>query len=632
LVDRRPELDRKKLKGTRIHVPANALVGPTGAAPTGLLTAHHATLNTADGEAPGDWGAMLGGRETNLISYGATFVEFRDAAGVKYNLAPGMEAKVEMFTPPGMLAGAPANAKLWSYDEADGFWKESGGANFSAGSGSFDGRVKRFSTINTDLEKDQAACLKVLIYPPIPTGVKLRVTDPTGTVFPQAFEFVLDAGINAVYRLPANTNVRLELFNADSSPYAGTILLEEVPGVPLVGNIVNTGPPIPAGQSLWPPEPYETCKLVILREAKAPTANSFLVFKGKGDLAKANGYYSAVDPNSERTTLGAWWTKNGFVFDANGIPTNAVRTSYLNFNDLGSGRDMYFLQRGDGTVAAYVTNYGLFNQDHGNADLAANRNTPPGSGPPGATVCMEYGPVEGQGPTRIVKFFVYKDGNGADTAPRQQAADLDDFEPKFVPNLCLNCHGGNYIPANPASPTFAEINAGASFRELDIATFKFPGGRLVANNAEKTAFKTQNLIVKGAAPGDTIAIQPIKDLIAGWYPGASIEQDNTFTPTGWVGAPQQDLYRDVVKQSCRTCHVAQDADTSNNGLGWITYEQLRRRREFGILQDIALCEGRKMPHAVITYRNFWLSASPHQPAVLRTFSNGAGWPAIGPCQ
>ncbi|HLF10515.1 MAG TPA: hypothetical protein VJA26_04820, partial [Gammaproteobacteria bacterium] len=308
------------------------------------------------------------------------------------------------------------------------------------------------------------------------------------------------------------------------------------------------------------------------------------------------------------------------------VPTNAVRTSYVNFNDLGSGRDMYFLQRPDGTVAAYVTNYGLFNQDHGNADLAANRDSPR------ATVAMEYGPVEGQGVTRIVKFFVYAGGDFAANAPRAAAADLDDFGPKFVPNLCLNCHGGNYNPANAASPTFAEINMGAAFRELDIATFKFPGGQLVANNAEKTAFRQQNLIVKGAASGDTITIQPIKDLIANWYPGASVDQDNTFTPAGWIGAPQQNLYHDVVKQSCRTCHIALDASTSDGGIGWITYEQLRSRREFGVLQYLALCEARMMPHAVITYRNFWLSASPHRPAVLRDFANGAGWPALGVCQ
>lgn len=631
LVDKRPELYRKKLKGTRIQVPANALVGPYGEKPRGMLTAHMATLNIADGEAPGDWGAISGGRETNLISYGATFVEFRDGAGVKYNLATGMEAKVEMFTPPGMLAGAPGSAKFWSYHEADGFWKESGGANFSAGGGSFDGRVKHFSTINVDVEQDNDACLKVLIYPPIPTGVKLRVTS---AAFAQSYEGVLDAGINAVFRLPAITNVQLQLLNADSSTYAGAVLLEEVPGVPLPGNEVNTGPPIPAGQSSFPPEPYEPCKLVILREANAPTAGSFLDRKGQGDLAQAEAYYALVDPDEnndgfgERENLGAWWAKNGFVFDADGIPTNAVRTSYLNNNDLGSGRDMYFLQRADGTVAAYVTNYGLFNQELNNADLAVNRTTP------GATVCMEYGPVAGQGPTRIVKFFVYAGADFAANAPRAPAADLDGFGPKFVPNLCLNCHGGNYNPDNAASPTFAEVNMGATFRELDIETYKFPEGRLLANNAEKTAFRQQNLIVKGLAPTDTITNQPIKELIAGWYPGASIEQDNTFTPTDWAGAPRQGLYHDVVKQSCRTCHIALDADTGEFGLGWITYDQLRFRRnlnEFANLGRYVLCGSRIMPHAVITYRNFWLSTSPHRPAVLRTFSNGTGWPAIGPC-
>ena len=620
LVDKRPELDRRKLRGSRIHLAPNSLISPTGTPPTGMLTAFIATLDIGDGEAPGDWGAMAGGKETNLISLGATFVEFRDAAGVKYNLAPRSDAKIEQFPPSNMAATAPATAKLWSYDEADGFWKESGISNRSAATGFFEGTVKHFSTINTDVEKDDDSCLKILIYPPIPTGVKLRVTS---AAFGQAFEGVLDAGINAVFRLPNSTDVQLTLKNSDNSPYGGTLLLEEVPGVPLAGNTVNTGPPLPSGESSFPPEPYEPCKLVILREANEPTANSFLVFKGKGTQAQADGYYAAVDPNNERTTLGAWWAKNGFTFDASGNPTNGVRTSYLNFNDLGSGRDMHFLQRADGTVAAYVTNYGLFNQDHGNADLAATRTNPT------ATVCMEYGPVEGQGATRIVKFFVYNGGDFSFNAPRVGAADLDGFEPKFVPNLCLNCHGGNYFPANVATPSLAEINMGASFRELDIATYKFPEGRLTANNTEKAAFKNQNLIVKGLNPGDTIATQPIKDLIAGWYPGASIEQNNSFTPSGWTGAPKQGLYDNVVKTSCRTCHVALDANPSSSGIGWTSYDQLELRQS--VIGSFVLCDMRIMPHAVITYRNFWLSASPHRPAILRDFQNGGGWPKIGAC-
>jgi hypothetical protein len=371
-----------------------------------------------------------------------------------------------------------------------------------------------------------------------------------------------------------------------------------------------------------PPEPSDTCKLVILREANEPTASAFLAFKGPGSSALAQGYYAAVDPMDERTTLGAWWTKNGFTFDAQGLPTNGVRTSFLNNNDLGSGRDMHFLQRADGTAAAYVTNYGKFNQEHGNADLAANRDSP------GATVAMEYGPVEGQGVTRVVKFFVYAGAGFGANAPRAASADLDGFGPKFVPNLCNNCHGGSYFPANPASPTFANINMGAAFRELDIATYKFPGGRLVANNAEKDAFRSQNLIVKGAAPGDTITLQPIKDLIDGWYAGGTNDQDNNFTPTGWAGMPQQGLYHDVVKGSCRTCHVGLDAKPGDNGLGWISYAQLQSRRSR--LNNIVLCDGRYMPHSVITYRNFWLSASPHRPAALRNFS-GPGWAALGPC-
>ena len=363
---------------------------------------------------------------------------------------------------------------------------------------------------------------------------------------------------------------------------------------------------------------------MIVREANEPTANVFLAFKGNGSAAFANGYYAAVDPLNERTTLGAWWNKNGFVFGPNGIPTNAVRTSYLNFNDLGSGRDMYLLQRPDGTAAAYVTNYGLFNQDLGNADLAANKTNP------GATVAMEYSTVEGQAATRIVKFFVFAGADFDANAPRVGSANLDGFGEKFVPNLCLNCHGGNYSPANAASPSFADINMGAAFRELDIATYKFPGSRDTANTSEKAAFKLQNSVVKGLSPAETVTIQPIKDLITGWYAGGTDEQDNSFTPSGWAGSPQQSSTQDLVKHSCRTCHIALDASSANTGIGWITYDQLRGRKSF--LDLFVLCEGRVMPHAVTTYRNFWLSTGPHQPAVMRSFSNGSGWTPIGPCQ
>jgi hypothetical protein len=638
LVDKRPELERRKLKGMKVVIPAGGLVDSEGKAPTGPLTANLATLDIADGEAPGDWGAMLGGKEKNLISYGAGFVEFLDGAGKVYNLSGGVAAEVEFFPSSAILPSAQATAKSWSYNEKTGYWETNGTATLVPATSSFVNKVTHLSTINTDIEKDEAACLGVLIYPPISTGVKLRVTDPTGTVFSQAYEFVLDAAINAVYRLPANTDVQLDLLNADGSAYSGTVLLEEVPGVPLAGNVVNTGSAIPSGESLWPPEPYvPPCKLVILREANEPTGNVFLTYKGVGSETQAQAYYAAVDPLGNRDTLREWWETNRFEFaDANGNgtiddeemfepPTNAIRTSYLNDNDLGSGRDMYFLKHADGTVSAYVTNYGLFNQDHANADHAADRDTDFLT----ATVCMEYSPVEGEASgTKIVKFFVYAQGDFGPNAPRQTNADLDGFGPKFVPNLCLNCHGGNYRPTS-AVPSFADINMGSSFRELDIATYKFPEGNLTANATEKAAFKQQNLIVKGG-DADAISVQGIKDLITGWYLAGTNDQDNSYTPPGWNAAPEHDLYRDVVRNSCRTCHVALGPGTGDQiDVDWTSYNQLKR--EHPLLKSFVLCQSRYMPHAIITYRNFWLSASPHRPAVLRDFSDGADWTELGPC-
>jgi hypothetical protein len=635
LVDRRSDL--KQRKGVTVRVPAGALVDSSGNKPSGPLKAYLVTYDIAGGEAPGDWGALRGDKETNLISFGAGFVEFVDVSGTRYNLAPGSEGEVEITPPASMMAGGGrAGVAMWSYEEADGYWKEAGEVRLVGGK--YVGKVRHFSAFNTDLALDEAACLKVLLYPPLPTGVRLQMTDPTGVNFTQTFEFVLDRPLRGIYRVPANIDVRLKLFDPDGNEY-GNLVLEEIPGTPLPNDIVNSGLPIPSGETLWPDEPYDTCKLVILRLDIAANPSIFLTFKGEGTDTQAGEYYDAVDPDKLRENLGEWWQTNGFTLGANGWPLDAtngdpsvIRTSYLNNNDLGSGRDMYFRDLGGGQMAAFVTNYGQFNQDAGNADLAAARAAP------GATVCMEYSPVEHQGSTPIVKFFVYAGADFKANAPLQRGAELDGFGVKYVPNLCNNCHGGSYFPnpatpdgldpTNPGGPNFAEINMGARFRELDTATYKFPAGATVPNAGEKIRFKSQNQLIANAGSG--AASQAIRDLIANWYPGASTDQDNTWEPGGWSGSPRSTLYDQVVKNSCRTCHVAFDDDTTPGGNNWTTYDQLKLRNSGGTLKSIVLCDNRFMPHAVITYRNFWLS-SPHQPGVLRTYADGANWTAIGEC-
>jgi hypothetical protein len=615
IVDLRPTLEKKRMKGARIRVPADSLVDAAGNKPSGPISASIATLDIADSEAPGDWRALDGEKEVGLISYGVAFVEFTDAAGTKYNLAQGKRAQVDLAAPQTLLRGARQSAPLWSYDETDGYWKQTGTARLNPVTGIYTGEINLFSTINVDIESNTPACLKVVLDPTIPLGLKLRISNSTG-VFAQTFEFVMNDTDNAVYLLPPNAPIKLELLDT-SNAVISNLVVEEVIGVPLANNTVDSGPPTPSGNP-FPPFPYNDCKAVTLR-IDIPAAAGFLIFKGVGSASDAGAYYAAIDPSGLRTTLGDWWTVNGF--DLNGDAVGEVRTSYLNDNDLGSGRDMHFLLHADGTVSAYVTNYGAFDQNPGNADLAAGRINP------GATVCMEFSPVA-QGDTdpthRIVKFFVYAgNGNGAN-ALRQAGADLDGNGVKFVPNLCTNCHGGTYNPVNPATPTASEINLESSFREFDLATFKYPGFRDAPDAAEETAFKKQNVIVRD----NTAPRAAINDLINGWYVGGGTSQDISWNPVNWAGTPEHDLYHDVVEKSCRTCHVAFVSDDLSFGLNWNSFDQFKNRH-FSI-ESYVCGPNRYMPHAKITYNNFWLSTSPSRPAKLRDFS-APGWAPIGTC-
>jgi hypothetical protein len=345
-----------------------------------------------------------------------------------------------------------------------------------------------------------------------------------------------------------------------------------------------------------------------------PGPDSFLTRKRPGTLEIAENYYRAVDPQSKRTTLKDWKTVNGFDQGA-----SVVRAAYLNNNDLGSGRDIRMLQN-ESNMAAYVTNFGKFDRDPLNADRALTGKVQES----GATVCMEYSPVEGhaaKGP--IVKFYVYESADPS--AKRLPSADLDNNGPKFVPNLCLDCHGGDYDAVSQELPRLDQINLKSSFREFDLDTFRFPRpstradhpSRLVATPAEQQVFKKLNELVVTTKPAHAI-----QDLIANWYKNGNV-QDTTWVPPGWKDAPKEGLYRDVVAKSCRTCHIALSNDTSRFGLNWTSFDQFKQYRP-RIKQDI-YGEPKSMPHAKITYENFWSEHSPTRADILKKFQL-PGWP------
>jgi CSLREA domain-containing protein len=308
-----------------------------------------------------------------------------------------------------------------------------------------------------------------------------------------------------------------------------------------------------------------------------PNSSPWLTIKGTGDDTEAGQYYATI---AAPATLSAWKTAYGFT------GTNDTSAIYYNGGDLGFGREMHCRKNGL-DVACYVVNHGL--GAAAPADLSvnaaiANQNTLP-------VVAMVYkNALNGQ--PNDVSFYIY-DQTGA----RVNKVALDSEGDKYVPYLCLPCHGGDY-------DSFTDSVSNANFLPFDVASFKYSqqAGYTLADQQEK--FRQLNSMVR-----DTNPTALITELINGWYgapngvntPGAT--PNTSFVPPGYVSDPG--LYHNVVKLYCRSCHIAQSinlatpADVSS--------------------AQYAVFTGFYMPHAQLTNHNFWNSPAP---AYL---ANDRGW-------
>jgi len=320
----------------------------------------------------------------------------------------------------------------------------------------------------------------------------------------------------------------------------------------------------------------------------------------------AEKYYRSIDPFAKRTTLGDWWAINGFdPFTGEG----GVQAVYQNHNDLGFGRNMNCNKRGN-DVACYVVNYGIprSNEGDNNACLAQENARRKAL----ATVAMEYSPIDGQKDSEpIVKFYAFAGGEPEDE--RVTTVDLehnpDVYKNTYVPNLCLNCHGGSHIQQdNPDKNAYFLPFDMASVRNVDADECEHRVGIPSQHTTDETraqAFKNLNQMVLDTNPNKVI-----KDLICGWYGErfdcrltdiSDYSQDEGYIPAGWHS--NEALYLEVVKPYCRTCHIALDAKFDSDPQFNLAYARqgFSRRGTYK-----SMCgKNRTMPHTLVTYRNFW---------------------------
>jgi hypothetical protein len=653
LVDARRVGEPNARRGS-VKIEPGTLVGPNAERSTGPLTAQLATIDITKGEMPGDYGARSANRETNLISYGALHIEFRDSAGNVQQLARGATAEVTIPIPAAMK-NPPKTIALWSYNEKTGYWDDLGDkATLDIARRAYVGKVRHLSTINTDIAYSNASCLRILLEN---ADRAQLIASVTSSGFAQNPQLPLGDALNAIFRLPANTNVLISVLDANThAPITGAEIYtyDTAAGQVLSPTgVVNTGP---ASTPLFPPIPYSNCQTVSVRlpvPLVAATSHFLKYYYGHGSLPSTITYYQGLDPvmtwngtawsGGNHSTLGAWWALAGFNTNpsiSNGTFPDEASAAYLNYNDLGFGREMHIRRNTTtGDIFAYVTNYGDHNQNPANADLAQQALTT-GTRPTSlATVAMEWSDLPGlpSANSRAVKFFVF--GGSDATSPLINSADLDGFGQVFVPQLCQICHGGNPYGGTSSVQDLSlrpalTATVGASFREFDTKSFRYPSGVTAIPSGMVPVFKALNDLVNATGPQP-----PIAELITGWHSGTSPFQ--TFTPPGWSATPVvEGLYQDIVAKSCRTCHGAFHDNTASGGnqydLTWRTYEQFLNSKG-SIGYRVCNNSGVTMPHALITYRNFWLDAPPHSPTVLGAFTSPAvgsipAWTPIGTCQ
>ncbi|HPH84779.1 MAG TPA: carboxypeptidase-like regulatory domain-containing protein [Ferruginibacter sp.] len=136
--------------GASVVLPSNAVViAATNAAYSGNIhvAAHlynQADINQFSKMMPGDLRGTDSAAQLRILkSYGMLAVELTGDAGELLQITTGKEATITTPIPSTLVADAPANIPLWSFDVTKGLWKQEG--TTTKNGNSYTGNVKHFS-------------------------------------------------------------------------------------------------------------------------------------------------------------------------------------------------------------------------------------------------------------------------------------------------------------------------------------------------------------------------------------------------------------------------------------------------------------------------------------------------------
>jgi hypothetical protein len=593
--------------GMQLSFDPGVLVDAKGNVYTGPATIEAFQYDTSlMNPIPGDQGAISGGKTVRLSTFGAFFLQPRDAAGDPLQMAPGKLVPVAMPIESAMQPFAPATVPFWRYDEDAGLWITLG--NLTRSGNRYLGQVNHFSAFNADTQFGGSACLKVILDPAsftLPVYLDAHYVDPAAGTFNHNNTQVTSNPIG-IERMPPNTNFTLEVHDGTDNHLLKSVTL--LSGPPLDPMLYPDG---------WVSDPnFDACNgpVTVYNDAVLPTGPTYLMpITGGSIVDNSIAYRHATDADAggSRDTLEHWKSANEFP----GPDASAI---YFNNGDLKFGRDMHCHVTSMGKTACYVSNHGVV----GTADEATALADARAGATPVATVAMEYDP--GAMGDQNVQFWAY----AADGSYLLKAA-LDGQGAKPLPDICMACHYGYQDGTTNKA-------VGAQFLPFDLGSFHYDmAGDPHAGSPNAAAVQDQfrqlnKLVLDTTATAP--AVQPgYQQLMNMWYPGGVGNPGQLFSFTngaaqlsGMPFAGHEPLYDNVVAPVCRTCHIAHGSFDN-----WTSFGQMNSASIRSQIQLHACGTGSpatqvtrtfSMPHAEVPFKKFWTDSLGSTLASMLTLS------------
>jgi cytochrome c553 len=291
-----------------------------------------------------------------------------------------------------------------------------------------------------------------------------------------------------------------------------------------------------------------------------------------------------------------------------------VSAVYINKMDLNLVRRMTATQTGPNDISFFVCNNpgpetGSQREVDSTIDtaLAAEKLV--------ACVAMEWSATVGVNAGKpYTKFLTF----GPDGS-LLQSINLDGRGEKYIPGTCVACHGGTQYNGRFPEKGNPSAYLGAGFQAFDTANYFFGSAPGLNEAAQSDAIFRLNALVAATEPSGTT---PVNRIFAGWYPNGSGKQNNGYVPPVWQAADVRTpgaahLYREVIGQSCRTCHAAMGAKFDWDS---IVLTPARASTHFcGGTSDLA--NNASMPNALVTRDRIAekVRADPTLAALMTTF-------------